>query len=138
YFLFAKGLFGTEVMWGANMAIRRSFWPELKKIVCLDDSRVHEDQDLTLSLLSLGGVVRKLPNLSIRTEGQVYHYFPKLFEYILRAKKTRNYHESFGRWPVPDNVRVPELQRWLLMSFSYPGITFFALISFLFWPIDMI
>lgn len=136
YFLFAKGHFGTEVMWGANMAIRRKFWPKLRGIVCTDDALVHEDQDLTLSLLSVGGTVKKLSNLTIRTEGQVYHYFPKLFEYNLRAWKTRKYHKSRGRWPVPEAVRISTVYRWFLISFTYPGLAFFTFISFLFWPID--
>lgn len=138
YFWAAKGLFGTEVMWGANMALRRKFWPELKKIACTEDSKVHEDQDLTLSLLSLGGRVKKLPNLTIKTEGQVYHYFPKLREYLARSKKTRDHHQAHGRWPVPENVRVSMPKRLWLMIVAYPGVAFFALVSFLYWPIDYV
>ncbi len=136
YFWAAGGYYKAQMLWGANMAIRASAWDEVKKDVCLDDRMVHEDQDLTLCILAAGGIVKRVRGLEIITDGQIYHYYPKLKEYIVRAKTTRALHLRKGTWPVPTDGQLPSWQIPIrLISSFVPGFIFVA-VSFVFWPID--
>lgn len=138
YFWAAGGYFNTQVLWGANMAIRSSAWHEVKNLVCLDDKLVHEDQDISLCLISRGGKLQLNTSLKITTEGQVYHYFPKLHEYLGRVVKTRKYHRQAGRWPVNSSRRYSVIERATrIISSLVPGLFFYA-VSFLYWPLDRI
>lgn len=136
YFWAAGGYYRTQVLWGANMAIRKSAWTKVSRIVCLDDKAVHEDQDLTLCLLAAGGRVKRVRGLEIITEGQVYHYFPKLREYIGRCAKTRNLHEEKGTWPTPKRTQFSRLQIILRLTTAFLPCLLFFIGSFLYWPLD--
>lgn len=138
YFWAMGGYFGSQILWGANMAIRAEGWREVRDIVCSDDSLVHEDQDLSLCLLSKGGRLHRPKRLFITTEGQVYHYFPKLHEYINRAARTREHHAKYGRWPVKPTLRYGLGIRALRIITSIPPWLIFYTVSFLYWPLDRV
>ena len=138
YFWGIGVVFHTQVLWGATMAIRRNAWFHASKITHNIDSEVHEDQDLSIRLLSLGGKLRLEPKLRMVTHGQEYHYFPKFFEYCKRALNTRGINKSAGRIPVPREARLSNLSlaaRWLTLCTA--GLLF-AITSFIFWPIDLL
>lgn len=136
YFWAACGYYRAQLLWGANMAVRRSSWEKIRGEVCLNDSEVHEDQDLALHILATGGKTKLFRRMDIRTEGQVYHYFPKLKEYISRAVNTRRLHRALGLWPVPPQTRISRPAAvWRLATSALPWLLF-CLVSFLYWPID--
>lgn len=43
-------LFRNGCLYGPNMSLRKSVWEKVKKDVCLNDKRVHEDIDLSMHL----------------------------------------------------------------------------------------
>lgn len=136
YFWAVCGFYRTQVLWGANMAVRRSAWQKVRAEVCLDDRAVHEDQDVALHILAAGGKIQLVHRMDIRTEGQVYHYFPKLKEYILRTVNTRRLHRQFGLWPVPPQAQISRPAAVWRLATSAPPWFLFCLASFLYWPID--
>lgn len=46
-------LFKNGCLYGPNMSIRKTVWEKVKKTVCLDDKKVHEDIDLSIHLNKL-------------------------------------------------------------------------------------
>jgi glycosyltransferase involved in cell wall biosynthesis len=96
YFWIVDARFDTNVMWGANMAIRNSAWLKVKNEVTLDDSLVHEDQDISLWIGSKGMKIAFDNNLLIQTDGQAYRYLPKLIHYFKLHVNTRRIHKSNG------------------------------------------
>jgi glycosyltransferase involved in cell wall biosynthesis len=58
YYSLQKAITGGEILWGSNMAIRRTVWKSVKPY-CTFDNSVHEDMDLTIHLVDEGfSVVR--------------------------------------------------------------------------------
>ncbi len=62
YFKTSKIFMGHEVLFGSNMAMRKSAWELISSEVCVDDSGMHEDMDLA-SHLSRHGVIKYDPLL---------------------------------------------------------------------------
>lgn len=46
-------LFKNGCLYGPNMSLRKTVWEKVKKDVCLDDKKVHEDIDLSIHLNKL-------------------------------------------------------------------------------------
>ncbi len=128
--------FGVVTMWGANMAVRQNVWEEVKAYTCLDDSAAHEDQDLSLLIAERGGRIIQDNNLVIQTNGQAYHYWPKLYEYIKRivaTKKLHNWQSKRG------DSNIAWLNFWRLLPGGLVGWTltvFYCTGALLIWPID--
>lgn len=51
-----KLIYGSEIMIGPNLAIRKSAWKKIKDEVCMDDKNVHEDIDLSIHISEVGKV----------------------------------------------------------------------------------
>jgi glycosyltransferase involved in cell wall biosynthesis len=94
YFLSSDAYLQVRVLWGANMALRRSMWQKIKNNVCLDDSLVHEDQDLSFLIAGQGGLVKRGHHLLISTDASTYHGWHKITEYTRRRTSTRRYHHK--------------------------------------------
>jgi glycosyltransferase involved in cell wall biosynthesis len=52
----ATKIFKHDVMFGPNMALRKSAWEKIKNEICLDDHTVHEDIDLAIHLATVGTI----------------------------------------------------------------------------------
>jgi glycosyltransferase involved in cell wall biosynthesis len=57
YFKDNKRKLGHEVLFGSNMAMRRSTWQQVGKDVCTNDHEVHEDLDLAIHAAKVGRIV---------------------------------------------------------------------------------
>jgi glycosyltransferase involved in cell wall biosynthesis len=114
YFWYVDARFNTNVMWGANMAIRKEAWLRVKNEVTLDDSVVHEDQDISLWIGSKGMRIDFDKNLIARTDGQTYRYLPKLIHYFKLHINTRRIHKANG------NLSSEKLNR-LGFWHTFPG-----------------
>jgi glycosyltransferase involved in cell wall biosynthesis len=138
YYWFAHAGFNTTTMWGANMAIKASEWQKVADKVCLDDSIVHEDQDLSLWIAASGGKIIVDNKLLITTNGQTYRYMPKLFHYISLYHSTRKLHRENG------NLYDDKLPRLGMLN-TFPGrimgtlfAVWVAIVSIIFFPIDFV
>ncbi|MFT4532093.1 MAG: glycosyltransferase involved in cell wall biosynthesis [Candidatus Saccharimonadales bacterium] len=134
YFWAMAHIFSTQVMWGANMAIRKSAWDEVASLVTLDDKAVHEDQDLSLWISSKSTSIEFNPTMLMNTAGQVYKYPPKLLYYQKLLMSTKAIHTANGNLD-----KTPKLPR----SSTLPGylvsllpVIYLLIVGTLTMPID--
>lgn len=136
YFMWARMIFRLPVLWGANMALRRTTWRTIRGKVIMDGQRVHEDQDVSLCVLEAGGRIIRDNRLRITLDGQTYTYLPKLLHYTARMYSTRRIHRARPEYQVLQK-RPPAVVAWLAMYTV--GLIFlvpFFLIGFLSFPLD--
>ncbi len=136
YFWFIHARNRVDTMWGANMAIRKSAWKQIKNDVCLSDHVVHEDQDLSVCMGVKGFKIAIDDNLRIETSGQSYRYLPKLKHYGNLFKSTRKYHRNKGSF---NSIKLKKLGFWqtlpgLMLAYA-SGYVVIAY-SILLFPID--
>jgi len=136
YYWFAHAGFNTVTMWGANMAVRTLEWKRVASKVCLDDSVVHEDQDVSLWIAASGGKIFQDNSLLITTNGQTYRYLPKLLHYIFLHRSTHRMHRQNGNLKsdlLPRLGRVRTFPgRLLAMTLG----VYVAFVSIILFPVD--
>lgn len=96
YYWYVRAGFKTTTMWGATMAIRRSAWVDVSDKVCNDDTKVHEDQDVSLWVAGDGGKIIQNNNLKITANGQAYMSFRKALHYRALYISTKKIHRENG------------------------------------------
>ena len=81
---------GNRYLLGPNMAIKKSVWLKVKKFVNLDDSKVHEDIDLSLNIIKAGGKIGYDSSLAVKASSRRIKNRPESFflEYPARMVKT--------------------------------------------------
>lgn len=93
YFKGSFAMLGHPVLFGSNMAIKKSFWNKVKDGVCLDEKVIHEDIDLAIHVNQSGGEIfvdpKLLVNISMR---RAKSSLPELIKYLTRAPKTKLIH----------------------------------------------
>lgn len=133
YFQWTRMVFRLPVLWGANMAMRRSAWEQIKSEVIMDNQLVHEDQDISLCILEHGGQLKKDNRLRITTDGQTYHYWPKLLHYTKRMYATRRIHAQRPAYQALHKYPSRPVT-WLLMGtfgvIIFPPFFLWSLVSF--------
>lgn len=79
---------------GPNMALTKKMWLAIRDEVCLDDSEVHEDHDISLHIYQRGGKIEYDRYLTVKTSGRRIKHDPTAFflEYPMRAVKTLRKH----------------------------------------------
>lgn len=94
YFTFTKGYFGYQLLWGANMVIRKKAWLASRKYIVAPDSLyIHDDQEISLALATAGYEVFLMKNYSVSVdmEGlQRFSKFNKYFKAMVRLKRIDN------------------------------------------------
>lgn len=135
YFVWTDALYGLPVLWGANMAIRRTVWEMVKEKTCIDDLAIHEDHDISLLISAVGYDVMRDNKLRVFAAMQSVHYFPKLVRYTWMRTRTKRYHQKNGSFKtIVKTLSVPQrIGRYILLAI--PGIPFY-IVSFLLWPLD--
>ena len=137
YMLWSTHLNGIELMWGANMALRRRVWLTVRDDVCNDDALVHEDQDLSFLVQAAGVPIRRDNHLLMHTDGQTFHYFPKLWHYTSLRWMTKHRHVKSGAY-----ARIPKQFSWRYRSIGFVVapllLVSFFMVSFLLWPLDLL
>lgn len=98
--IYLKGLSlitsGRKYLVGPNMILTQKIWKKTKPEVTLTDSRVHEDVDLSLSILRVGGVIGHDKTLVVKTSSRRMGSSPNSFflEYPMRMIKTFQYNKK--------------------------------------------
>jgi glycosyltransferase involved in cell wall biosynthesis len=111
YFTHTKAFFGHTMLWGANMAVRKSAWLKANKLCCLDDSHVHEDQDLSLALAATGARVKIDPTLTVSVDFGDIQYIEKFWVYYRKKHHTRAIHQLHYRSKLVTNQPLPLYKR---------------------------
>jgi len=136
YYWFVHSEFNTITMWGANMAIRKSAWAMVKDDVILDDDKVHEDQDISLWMATLGLRITQNNAILISTRGNTYRYLPKYLHYYFLYRKTRTLHRRNGNLNSPKLIRLGFLRTFPgRIGALFAAICIIAM-GLIFYPID--
>ncbi len=136
YYWFVHAQFHTITMWGATMAIRKSAWKDVANKVCLDDNKVHEDQDVSLWIAATGGKIVQDNSVKISTSGQTYRYLPKLLHYNSLFRSTKRLHTENGNLTNPELPRLRHSETAFGSVLAvFPG-AFLSLCAVMFFPLD--
>lgn len=81
---------GNRYLQGPNMSLTNDMWQKVKDSVTMDDSKVHEDLDLSLKILKIGGVIGYDKKLTVKESARRLVERPESFfiEYPIRIIKT--------------------------------------------------
>ncbi|MBP7820962.1 glycosyltransferase family 2 protein [Candidatus Saccharibacteria bacterium] len=107
YFTHCKAFFGVTMLWGSNMAIRSSAWKKVRALCYLDDSMVHEDEDLSLALNSVGCKLQNVPYIRVSVDFGDIQYFDKFWHYNIKKHNTRQIHRQHFRSKLVTNKYLP-------------------------------
>lgn len=94
YFKLLKLVHGHEVLFGSNMAIKKSAWEKVKNELCADDTQVHEDVDLAIHSVKYGKIsynpslVAYISFRRLRNIKSAYFEYPFLWFKMLKSHKT--------------------------------------------------
>ncbi|MBI3984073.1 glycosyltransferase family 2 protein [Candidatus Microgenomates bacterium] len=98
YLRSTQKLFGHVVLWGANMALTKQMWLKVRGQVCLDDTLVHEDQDLAAVIAKAGGTMRIDWNLKVAVSARRFKSLTSTIEYFRRRYSTLRHHSIKRAW----------------------------------------
>lgn len=81
---------GKRYLQGPHMILTKAIWSKVKDLVNMDDKKVHEDLDLSLKILSIGGVIGYDRKLTVKESARRLIEKPESFfiEYPIRVIKT--------------------------------------------------
>jgi hypothetical protein len=81
---------GKRYLQGPSMSLRKDIWLKVRDHVSLDDSRVHEDLDLSLNIIEAKGKIGFDPQLIVQISARRIKKHPESFliEYPVRIVKT--------------------------------------------------
>jgi len=85
FYYLSKAIIGIPTLIGPSLGITKKVWMKVKKEICLDDKKVHEDIDLAIHLKKYGDIFFE-PNVIVQISGRRIKYNPTSFfiEYPLR------------------------------------------------------
>ena len=81
---------GDRFLQGPNMVLKRDMWLKVRGNINLDDKKVHEDIDLSLNILKVGGKIGLDPKLIVQISARRIKKHPESFfiEYTARMFTT--------------------------------------------------
>lgn len=133
YFNMVEKYFMNTIMWGGNMALTKDAWLKVKKDVCLDDSLVHEDQDISMCLHKHGLKIQKRRDIRVSFYDESFRYLPKSYHYYEKLKNTLKLHKTtIARKHTAKHISV------VSYFLSLPALVYASLSSLLTFPIDWI
>lgn len=135
YLNFAEAYFGIPILWGSNMAIRKSAWLKIKNKTCKYDNDVHEDQDLSIHISSMGGEIVKDTRLTVINKEESYFNLKKYLHYNHLRKKTKKSHLNLIK---QSKQRLTLYERFLKISITIIPGAVFSLTIFLYGVIGLI
>lgn len=138
YHILARGHFRMPVLWGSNMALRRTAWDKISAETNASDALVHEDLDMSVLLWAKNLHVRFYPDLCIYTGGEQFLYAPKLMEYANRRRTTKVHHKNIGTLDKAiqnANISVVQtkLKTFLLLPLGLVFVLFSVATTLLVW-----
>ena len=130
YFIAVLAHSRMHVLWGANMALRARAWSKVKHLTEQEDSRVHEDQDVSMCLNLSGYRTVHDKNLLIRTDATRYWDISKLLFYYRKSVLTNRRMEKLRRdknLRISRDISIPSAGVYLVMT--YPLMVVFLVLA---------
>ena len=138
YFMTVQSLHGIISTWGANMAVRKTAWQEIKGITAPNGSRVHEDQDVAYALAGGGFRVVQDNKLTIRTPGGSLLYWPKYSSYVIKTFRMKRYHDRKGTLRQHRELCLGWPRRIAQGIIGWSATALFTIYSLLCWPLFIV
>jgi hypothetical protein len=110
------------------MAIKKTAWVKIKNI-CSCDTNIHEDQDISLALASVGGRVKILSDLKVSVDFGDITYFGKYWRYNKMKHYTRRIHNIHFRSSLPTYRRIPNYKRAFYHLVATPMVGVFMVVT---------
>lgn len=104
YFALGRQLFGFQLLWCSNMAIRRSMWERIEMLTCYNEKIVHDDVDISVLIHHFGGVILYDRYLKVYIHGFRFIGPKKVAHYHRKIVKTRSYHIKRGTFSAPSRL----------------------------------
>ncbi len=127
YYVCTDAYFRVPILWGANMALTRTYWQQIRQDSVHDDF-THEDQDISLALAKHKGLVLRDHKLLIRVDYGDFHYWPKFKSYMLRRWYTKSKH--WDEYQKGEFRLFPLWRSIVIYTLTAIPIAFFATTSF--------
>ncbi len=131
----ARAYFRHFTLWGANMAIRKSVWQEVKSHTAQQSSLAHEDQDISIVLHALGYKTHYRKDLLVEAGAERFWNPPKLWKYYRRSLATMNrakaVSKQIGSKPEPE---ISILHAFIVRILVWPPMVVFFLLATLYKP----
>lgn len=115
YFTFTKAYLGHPMLWGANMAIRKKYWARMKEYLINNDMAVHEDQDASLALASVGGTIVISRDLTVSVQMKAMLQYSRYRKYGLMLQLLKRLDKEHPRYRL--STRLPMVQWWLRVTY---------------------
>jgi glycosyltransferase involved in cell wall biosynthesis len=96
YFALSRKIFGFQMLWCSNMAVRADVWRTVSPLTCSNENLVHDDVDISIILHSLGHKINYDRYLKVYIHGFRFVSPKKITQYHVKILKTRDYHVKLG------------------------------------------
>jgi glycosyltransferase involved in cell wall biosynthesis len=106
YFALGRKIFGFQLLWCSNMAMRAEAWRAVAPLACRNDQLVHDDVDISVVLHSLGKKILYDRYLKVYIHGFRFVSPKKVTHYHKKILKTRDYHIKSGTLPARKQPRT--------------------------------
>lgn len=128
YFVHSKAFFGTDILWGSNMAVRKELWQKIEPLCTVDNSLVHEDQDISLAAACLGANIKIVPSLMVSVDYGDVQYFDKFWRYYRKQYTTRSINKNHPRYLLDTRKSYSLLHRATFEMLSWYSVpSYFAI-----------
>jgi cellulose synthase/poly-beta-1,6-N-acetylglucosamine synthase-like glycosyltransferase len=121
YFTHCRAFFGSDILWGGNMAFRRVDWLKIRKLcIKLPDKNIHEDQDVSLALACIGAKVKIMPSLVVSVDFYETEYFGKYWHYLMMKRCNRRLNKAHPRSKLSTVLKIQFFKRCILLAITIP------------------
>lgn len=124
-----KALFGTSMVWGSNMAVKKSVWRRISKDT-IADSTVHEDIDIALALASHGYKVKVDKDLVVNADLEEVQRFSKYMRYYKMVFNNFRCHKIHPRSKYKSMKRINIFIRAFYWLVTAPLVGLFVILTF--------
>lgn len=135
YIFFAESYFGVPILWGANMAISKKAWLSIRDKACINDSSVHEDQDISIHLSSIEGRIITDSDCIVISNETSYFDWPKFKHYNDLRINTKKIHSNLLASSKNRLSILSRICRFILTVL--PGLVFYV-VSYLNYSINLL
>lgn len=129
YLWHSLAVFRFQILWGPNMALRRTAWLEIKDELCTKDHLVHEDQDISVVLTAHNKKLVLVNELIMKTDGRRLADLSKALEYQGRKKETLALHKANGNLAKARKNGLNPLRAMVMMVAVLPLGVVFGILS---------
>jgi len=131
YYNHCRGYFGYDVLWGSNMAMTKKIWHKARSLLVMRED-IHEDEDLSLALASVGANMQVLPSLVVGVDFGGVQYFGKYLEYNKMKRRVKYLHkEHYERNLLPQKqYPLPKRVYYYLMAAPFANSFYLITLTF--------